>query len=94
LDEGQCPRSSSGLKCGSFRSGDSIWRPDRSKAEKRMGVDGDSPSPELGLELVPFEVAWLKPGLGLASKLGLAGSRAEQAVERVMTFSVSSMRIR
>jgi hypothetical protein len=68
------PRSSSGLKCGSFRSGESILRPDRSEAEKRIGVDGDSPSPELGLEVVPPGGAWLNPGLGLARKLGLVSS--------------------
>jgi hypothetical protein len=51
-----------------------------------MGVDGDSPSPELGLELVPPEVAWLNAGLGLARKLGLEGSRAERTADRVITF--------
>ena len=59
-----------------------------------MGVDGDSPSPELGLEVVPLEVAWLNPGLGLARKLGLVGSRAVRTAERVMTCCVSSVRIR
>jgi hypothetical protein len=57
------PRSSSGLKYRSFKSGDSILRSEISDAEKRMSVDSDSPSPELGL--------------GWASRLGLAGSRAE-----------------
>jgi hypothetical protein len=88
-------RSSSGLKCGSFRSGESISRLDRSKAEKRIGVDGDSPLPVLGLELVPLEVAWVKSGLGSApNKLKLVGSRAVRTAERVMTFCVSSVRIR
>jgi hypothetical protein len=59
-----------------------------------MGVDGDSPLPELGPELVLFEVAWLKLGLGLARRLGLAGSRAERNAEWVMAFFASFMRIR
>jgi hypothetical protein len=46
------PRSSLGLKCGSFRSGDSILRPERSEADRRMGVYGDFPSPEMGLGLL------------------------------------------
>jgi hypothetical protein len=45
----------------------------------RMGVDGDSPSPELGLELVLFKVAGLKPGLGHVRKveIGRILSRAK-----------------
>jgi hypothetical protein len=66
------PRSSPGLKCGSFRSGDfSISRPDRSKAEKRMGVDGDSLSPELGLELVPLQSSLTETGIGSCTKVGI-----------------------
>jgi hypothetical protein len=58
-----------------------------------MGVDGDSPSPELGLEGVPAELVSLKPGLGWARRLGLKGSREEHTAEQEITFWVSSVRI-
>jgi hypothetical protein len=42
------PRSSSGLKCGGFGSGDSTLSPDRSEADERVGIEGASPSSGLG----------------------------------------------